>query len=460
VRGSNAVVIGASISGLCAAQVLSEFYEQVTVVERDALPDAAYPRAGVPQGRHVHGLLTGGLLAFRELFPGLVEDLVTQGAPAGDLLAHGRSYFDGLRMAKTYGDLPGLAITRPYLEWQIRRRLQEQANVQILSTHTVTGLVASPDRRVIIGIRVISTNNGKTGATLPADLVVDASGRQSRAPDWLSEIGYLAPPEERLRIDIAYASWSATAPANLLGDDLGIVVGFTRANPCGGSLMRVEGDKWLVSLAGYSPSAPPATLEGCLEFAQRLAVPDLHHALQETTARDRPAHYRLRHSVRRHYERLARFPEGLVVLGDAACCFNPVYGQGMSVAAGQALILREGLRQEHRPVASLRRQLARAGKVAWTLSVTSDLRLPWVSGRRTLLVRAANGYTTMLFRAAHRDPAVTRGFFRVAHLVEPPLALARPNFTARLLLGSVRRVGRSTPPTSPAVRSTAAGTET
>jgi 2-polyprenyl-6-methoxyphenol hydroxylase-like FAD-dependent oxidoreductase len=444
VRGLSAVVIGASISGLCAATVLSEFYEHVTVVERDSLPGMPRPRAGVPQGRHQHVLLARGLLAFGELFPGLVDDLAAQDVPTGDVLADGRTYLYGLRLARTHGDLPALGVTRPYLEWQIRRRLQAQTNVHIMSPYTITELLATPDCRAITGVRM-TTEGSSEPIVLPADLVVDASGRRSRTPSWLATLGYRPPHEERFRIDVAYASWGVRAPADLLGGDLGIAVGVTRANPRAGSIIRVEDGKWLVSLLGYGDNAPPSKLDDCLEFARRLAVPDIYGALREATAQERPVHFQIRHSVRRHYQRLARFPEGLVVLGDAACCFNPIYGQGMSVAAVQALILRDRLRQGRPSVASLRRQLAQAGDVAWAMSVGGDLHLPWVSGRRTLAVRAANAYMTLLPRAAHRDPAMARAFFRVAHLLERPASLARPTLAARLLLGSARRGDRLTP---------------
>jgi 2-polyprenyl-6-methoxyphenol hydroxylase-like FAD-dependent oxidoreductase len=352
-------------------------------------------------------------------------------------------------LAKTHGDLPGFGVTRPYLEWQIRRRLGEHGNVRILSPRTVAGLLTSPDGDLITGVRLTPAPGGEPADTLPADLVVDASGRQSRTPHWLTEIGYRPPVEQQIKIDLTYASWFMTAEPTLLGGDLGVVVGFTQAIPRAGSVIRVEGNKWLVALAGYAGSHPPTTQEDCLDFAQHLAVPDVYQALRGATTQDRPTYFRVRHAVRRHYQRLDRFPEGLVVLGDAACCFNPVYGQGMSVAAAQALILREDLRQGRRSVASLRRQMARAGEVAWAMSVNSDLRLPWISGRRTPLIRAANAYTALLFRAAHHDPKVARTFFRVAHLVERPTTLARPNITARVLLGSARRIAPLPVPCTP-----------
>jgi 2-polyprenyl-6-methoxyphenol hydroxylase-like FAD-dependent oxidoreductase len=379
-RGSKAVVVGAGIGGLCAAQALSRLYEQVLVVERDTPPMAPRPRPGVPQGRHLHTLLAGGVLAAGQLFPGLMEDLQSDGATTGDVLADGRSYFEGHRLAKTHGDVPAVSLTQPYLEWQLRRQLAGKANVRMLTSRSVVGLRASGDGRriasVLLGGTADRSNGDEHAEALPCDLVVDASGRGSRTPEWLTHLGYRPPAEQRVEVGLSYASWFLTAPDDLLGGDLGVVIGFTREIPRAGSVVRVEGGRWMAAMAGYPGHAPPSTVEECLDFARRLAAPDVYHALREATSQDGPAHFRFRSSTRRLYHRLDRFPDGLVVLGDAACCFNPVYGQGMAVAALQALAMRQALARPGRSTASLRGAIARAAAVAWAMSTGNDLRLP------------------------------------------------------------------------------------
>jgi len=360
------------------------------------------------------------------------------------MLANGRTYLDGCRFAQAPSGLPVIGVTRPYLERRIRVRVADRPNVNVVAPCTVTGLIPSPDHRAVTGVRVTPAMDGSQ--TLAADLVVDASGRGSTAPDWLAGIGYPKPDEDRLRIDVAYASCAVTMPADALGGDLGVAVGATVANPRGGAIVRIEGDRWLVSLAGYNGHHPPVTPKEYLEFARALVVPDLYEALRAATPLDSPVRYRVPHAVRRHYQRLRRFPDGLVILGDAVSTFNPLYGQGMSVAATEALVLQHCLRQRPRSMRRLRRRIARAGAAAWALSVASDLRMPWITGRRTLLVRFGNAYTARLFRTARHDAAVARAFIRVVNLVDPPSRIVRPAVAARVLADGLRRPRSRNPP--------------
>lgn len=438
ILGERAVVVGAGVGGLLAARVLADSYRRVTVIDRDELPDDASQRPGVPQGRHVHALLTGGTLAIRELFPGLVEQLVADGAPAGDVLADGRVYFDGHRLARAPSRLPGLGVSRPYLEHHLRRWVGNLANVDIVAGCAATGLTASPDRSTIVGVR-IRRGEGEAG-WLAADLVVDASGRGSSAPRWLSDLGFETPVEDRVAVDVGYASCEVALPAAAFDGDLGIAVGATVAVPRGGAIVRVENERCLVSLAGYRGAHPPLAPDDFLAFARSLVVPDLHDVLLRATPVSRPVRYRIAHAVRRRYERLARFPDGLVVLGDAVAAFNPLYGQGMSVAARQAMILRDCLRHGPRALRRIRHLIARAGAVAWTMSVSSDLRMPWIDGTRSPMVRLGHAYARRLYRAASHDPAVARAFMRVANLVDHPSRIARPGIMMRVL---APRVGRT-----------------
>jgi 2-polyprenyl-6-methoxyphenol hydroxylase-like FAD-dependent oxidoreductase len=434
--GNHAVVIGAGISGLFAAKVISEFYRRVTLIDRDTLPPDSDTRSGVPQGQHLHALLTSGALAIKELFPSFVEQLIAEGVPTGDILADGRAYFGGYRMAQASSGLPGLAVTRPFLEFRLRLRLAEATNVSIVAPCTAVGLIASSDGRSVAGVRI--TAAGSDAEELEADLVVDASGRGSHIPGWLSEIGFPQPDEDKVNVDLAYSSCTATLPANALQGDLGIAVGATVANPRGGGMIRTENDGWLVSLVGYRNVHPPVTPEGFLAFAQTLPVPDIYDALRAATSLSRPVRYRVHHAVRRHYERLGRFPDGLVVLGDAVTSFNPIYGQGMSVAANQALILRGCLGRGPDALRRARREIAQAGAVAWHMSVSSDLRMPWIEGTRTPWVRLGNAYVEYLYRAAHHDPAVACAFMRVANLVDPPRRIVSPTIALRVLTSSLR----------------------
>jgi 2-polyprenyl-6-methoxyphenol hydroxylase-like FAD-dependent oxidoreductase len=461
VAGDQAVVIGAGVAGLFVARVLSEFFDQVIVVDQDALPDHSANRAGVPQGHHLHVVLTRGTFAIRELFPGLIDDLIAEGAPSGDLLEHSRTYFDGYRLARATSGLPALGVTRPYLEYRIRERVERLGNVTFVASRRAVGPIASPDGRAIVGV-LVEGDGEDGGGELTADLVVDASGRNSQTPRWLEDLGYRPPDEDRIAIDLAYTSCAVSLPADALDGDLGVAVGATVSTPRGGALSRIEGDRWLVSLAGYRGHHPPVSPDRFQAFAETLVVPDLAVALRRAAPLTRPVRYRIPHVVRRHYHRLAPFPAGLVVVGDAVSFFNPLYGQGMSVAAVESLILRQCLRQGPRSLTHVRHKIANAASVAWTMSVSSDLRMPWIEGPRTALVRFGNRYLAYLYRAAQHDPVVAREFLRVANLVASPTRIVRPDVVARVVAGAMRRrpvnslVGgashnppRSTPPGSP-----------
>ena len=446
VAASHAIVIGAGIAGLCAARVLTDTFDSVTVLDRDTLPADGQPRAGVPQGRHVHAVLVRGSRAIRDLFPGLVEDFVADGVPTGDLLANTRAYNGPYRLAPVDSGLEGIYIARPDLEHRIRERLATLPNVTITTGRTVVGLTASSG--TVTGVRTVTAGT-EAPDELGADLVVDASGRGSRTPQWLTDLGYRQPPEQRVRIDINYSSCTFSMPADVIDHAHGVLVTPTPTNPRGGGLIDMGDDRWLVSLTGYRDTAPPVELDDFTEFARQLAIPDIYHALCRATPTGKPVRFRMPEAVRRRYDKLTHFPDGLVVLGDAACTFNPIYGQGMSIAAQEALVLRRHL-QRHggRRTSRLRSQIARAGAGAWMMSVNYDLRMPWVPGRRTPVVRLGNAYLALLYPVSTRDGAVARAFMRVANLVDRPAMIARPSIALRVVAGTLLHRRRPTAPTA------------
>jgi 2-polyprenyl-6-methoxyphenol hydroxylase-like FAD-dependent oxidoreductase len=429
---TRAVVIGAGIGGLFAARALSDTHDRVTVIDRDLLPPDGTARSGAPQGRHVHAMLMKGTLVIRELFPGLIEDLVAEGVPMGDILTRARPYVGAYRMAPTPSGLVGVCVSRPYLEYRIRTRLAGLPNVEILGGRRAVGLTVSPGGAVT-GVR--TAEDGQ----LTADLVVDASGRGSRTPQWLEDVGFPAPPEETVQVDIAYSSCTFVMPADVIGGDLGIAIIPTPANPRGGGLADLGNNRWLVSLYGYRGVHPPVTTDGFIEFARQLPAPDIHRALLQATPTGRPVRHRIPDATRRRYDRLTRFPTGLVVLGDAVSCFNPVYAQGMSVAAEEALILRRRWREHGAEgIGRLRHDIAKTGAVAWAMSVASDLRMPWIAGRRTARVRFGNAYLARLHRVAEHDGQVALAFMRVANLIDAPIRILRPSIVRRVVLGTLR----------------------
>ena len=365
--GHHAVVIGASMAGLLTARVLAEFYDRVTVVERDILPACGEHRRGVPQAHHLHALLASGLAALETLFDGFAEEMVMAGAPLGDIQADVGWYLDGHHYQQVPSGLHGLTASRSLLEGHVRQRVRALPTVQMLDGCDAAGLEVSADGRRVTGLRVLPRAAGAAARMVDADLVVDASGRGSRTPVWLSRLGYPRPARDEVRIGLGYASRLYQLDPNVLDGEGGGISNGTLTHRYGGGLQLLEHGQMLVTLAGYQGNHPPVD----------------------------PV------SVRNRYERLRRFPDGLLVLGDALCSFNPTYGQGMSVAALEALALRNCLR-DHTPHLAARFFPAAATVVdsAWDISVIGDFRLPDVAGRRTLKVRLVNAYLPHLHAAA------------------------------------------------------------
>jgi 2-polyprenyl-6-methoxyphenol hydroxylase-like FAD-dependent oxidoreductase len=432
--GDRTVVLGAGMAGLLAARVLADSYGQVTVIDRDELPETPMHRRGVPHGRHLHALAARGQQALEELFPGLTAELVAHGAPVGSLLTEARLYLSGHRLRQADTGLMLLCASRPFLEGHVRARLCALPNVAFLDRCDVVGLATTPDGRRVIGVRVLRRADGSAEEVLGADLVVDATGRGSRTPIWLEALGYARPETEQVRVGLGYATRTYRLPPDALDGDLAVLDATTPDHPRGGALLRLEGDRWMVTLAGMLGDHPPIDPDGFLDFARSLRFPDIYQAVRDAEPLDDPVGFRFPASVRHRYERLDRFPDGLLVVGDAVCSFNPIYGQGMSVAALEALTLRRHLQLGAVPQPRRWfRGLARVVDVPWDIAVGGDLAVPGVQGRRTLKIRLVNAYIARLHAAAAHDSGLASTFVRVAGLVAPPQTLLRPKVALRVL---------------------------
>ncbi|HZC09949.1 MAG TPA: 2-polyprenyl-6-methoxyphenol hydroxylase-like oxidoreductase [Mycobacterium sp.] len=445
--GDRAVVLGASMGGLLAARVLADFFETVTVVERDVLPDDddAVVRRGVPQGRHVHVLLARGAQILEELFPGFLKELVADGAPVwddGELSKLHLSFggHDILRSGKVAKDPKALAIhmpSRPFLDCHVRRRLRAISNVTILSGHEVAEVTTTPNRRRVTGVRVVDHDGAERELT--ADVVMDAMGRGAHTPALLERLGYGRPVEDHIVMHTNYVSQLLRIPHGSLTEML-VDIGPAPDRPAGMFLSGYENDTWMFTVFGMAGHQPPRDLTGMLSFAQEYCPEHLIAAMRAAEPVGEVAHHHMPSSQWRRYDKMLDLPDGLLVCGDAICSVNPIYGQGMTLAALEAAALRECLRGGGDDLP--RRYLRAAAKpigVAWQMVASSDLAFPEVAGRRSTWMRIATRLVDRALAASESDLVVAVRFFRVNSLIDSPIRLLHPVFLYRVAAVNLRR---------------------
>jgi 2-polyprenyl-6-methoxyphenol hydroxylase-like FAD-dependent oxidoreductase len=428
---------------MLAARALSDHFDGVTLLERDRSPEAPAARKGLPQGRHVHGLLERGRGALERFLPGLTGELVRAGAEPLDFTRDVAWMSPYGWYARFPGDLRLLASTRDLIDSGVRRRVAALPNVRIRQGADVAGLIRGPGGALVAGVRLRSCaaddEEDYEGAELAADLVVVADGRNSRLPAWLAALGHEPPAETVVNSFQGYASRFYRPPAGLEPDWKALYVQQAPpGDPRGGLLSPVEGGRWLVSLVGGDGDYPPTDEAGFLAFARSLRSPALYQAIAGAEPLTPIAGQRATENRLRHYDRLGGLPDGVVAVGDAVCAFNPVYGQGMTAAALGAEALDRWLREgpSHRGPGRGRvfqRRLARATAAAWRLSAGADYRFRTTEGPpQGRVARLTGWYIDGVMRAATRRPWARRRLAEVLHLLRPPAALFGPGVLARL----------------------------
>lgn len=434
--GEHATVIGGSLAGLCAARVLADGYETVTIIEKDSLPDDSNFRRGVPQGPQIHALQEAGRATLEDLFPGFGEDIIS----AGGLLIDGASdfkfYDEGGFLADGTKRFPMYFATRPLFENVIRRRVASLGNVKLKTGCQFTDCLFDSETMTIEGIAV---REGSDQKRIAADLVVDATGRTSRTPTWLDSHGFDAPEIDEVQIDLGYCTTAIRRPP----DNRRTI--FAAASPPrtrGGAVFPVEDNCWLVNLHGMNGDHPPTDPEGFADFAASLPIPQIHRFVETHPQVWQDIEYYPFPSNRRvHYENLDRFPDGLIVLGDAIASFNPIYGQGMSVAALEALMLHHVLASVRGPNFALAffDRVQTIIDTAWTMAIGADVQFPETTGPTPPGTGMFAWYLSRLTRKAHSDGELRDALARVASMEHPPTRLLRPGVAWRVLKPEILR---------------------
>jgi len=433
-----AAVVGGSVAGLMAARTLADHFDHVVIFDRDTPPDGPRDRKCVPQGPHVHGLLPAGGEALQELFPGLLEELVSAGGIVFDMGSEVRWFIGGVwRVQKSFG-IPGYSQSRAFLEFYIRQRVQKLANVECRYGCELLDLLAEPGAKRVLGLRV---RTGNTAEDLRADLVVDCSGRGSRLAAWLQEAGFGRPSETTVTIHIGYSSRIYRPPSAWKRDWALLMI---TATPPGrfksASIFVIEGGNWMVTLNGRCRNYPPHDEEGFLKFAREVEQPDVYEAIRSAEPLTPIVVHRFPASVQLDYARLKTFPAGLLPLGDSIASFNPVYGQGMTVAALEAVALRKLLRNygsaRSHPPQLCRDYFQEAKRVidrAWAMAAGGDLNYRGAEGQRPMGSKLTRLYMKQVLGLCAYDREVARDWMCVAGMLKGPELLFQPRIALRVL---------------------------
>jgi 2-polyprenyl-6-methoxyphenol hydroxylase-like FAD-dependent oxidoreductase len=419
--GDRAIVIGASIAGLCAARVLSDFYDQVTVFERDELPDAAANRPAVPQGKHLHLLMARGANEFESLYPGLLDDMVASGVPI--LKDQPRSLHFGaaghVLGIPTDPDQWGQTFTtyipsRPHLEWQIRRRTAAIDNVEIVRA-SVSAPAFDPRARRVTGVAIDSPDGTECVAS---DLVVDAAGRGTRLPVWLGEWGFARPREDTVDVGIDYATHDVRMPEGLIEEKV-VIAGASRDNPLGLGMLQYEDGGWVVTTFGVAKVPPPRNFDEMCALGDRVLPAHIAAALRKSEPVGELASHKYPTSRWRRYDKLESFPAGIVPLGDAVASFNPTYGQGMTMTSLQAGHLRRVLESGTADVAGeLNKATAKTTFPVWQMNAIGDHVLHQASGEAPRWWRPVGELFDQFLGAAETEPVLAEWFLRRFSLLD------------------------------------------
>ncbi|MCV7319814.1 FAD-dependent oxidoreductase [Mycolicibacterium confluentis] len=428
------VIIGGSIAGLCAARVLSDHCDRVTLFERDELPDQPVNRSAIPQGQHVHLLMARGGEELEKLFPGILDEMVAAGVPvvrndpdsihfsaAGHVLGTGRT------LESTY---TAYVPSRAQLEWQIRRRATELPQVELVNRG-----VAHPRFDQAAGrVTGVVLDDGET---IDADLVVDASGRGSRLPVWLQEWGFERPREDSVKIGVTYASHRVRIPDGMMSEKM-VLMSAGHDRPLGMGMLFHEDGVWTVTAFGVGKAEPPKDLDGIHELADTVLPPHISTALRAGEPVGEMNFHRYPVSRWRRYDKLDRMPEGIFPFGDAVVSMNPTYGQGVTLSTIQAANLRSVLASGGDVVNRLARSTARSTFPVWTMNAVADYVGHNAEGEHPRWYGPMFGLFDQFLGAAETDPVLAEWFLRRTSLLDSLYLRPSPRLVGRAVRHNMR----------------------
>lgn len=425
---NKAIIIGGGISGKLAARVLSDFYKEVVILERDHEPAGPSPRKGAPQGEHLHALLHAGEYGLEELFPGITEEFYRGGAVKINSTMDLAWFHHGVWKLRYDGLYSTTLQTRPHLEWQIEQYSKKIPNIAFHYNQVVQDFLYNEAKNRIIGVQL------KDGSLL-ADIVVDATGVSSLTSSWLDK-RRIAVPNEKVEINLSYISKQFQLSKK---NDREWKIKLVYPNPphekMGGTISKVEDNRYIVTLMGYHDAINDKEVlksdQSFVELAKKLPKQDIYQEIQEATPISKTSLYRVPHIIWRRFDKVENLPNGLLLIGDTFCRIDPVFGQGMSIAILETLALQKLLQKHQRELykvpAAFHKKAVKIIAPIWNMVITEDFRYPATKGKRPFGLSIQQWYAKNIFLLSSQNQAVYDSFIKVMNLVRPITSLMKPS---------------------------------
>ncbi|MEH7745986.1 FAD-dependent oxidoreductase [Neobacillus drentensis] len=438
-RFERAIIIGGGISGKLAARVVSDFFKEVMIIERDYEPQGPIPRKGAPQGEHLHALLQAGEHGLEALFPGITKKFHSSGAVKINSTQDLAWFHHGVWKLRFNGGSTTTLQTRPHLEWHIDQYIKAIPNVTFLYNHTVQNYVYNEVKNQITGVDVIDSSGGEKNLT--ANLVIDASGVNSLSSSWLNKRG-VSIPEQKVKIGLSYISKSFYLPEN---DERDWKIKIVYPNPphekIGGTISKVEGNRYIVTLNGYHNEVNEKDVvknnNDFMELTKKLPKLDIYRELKDAVPLSSTSIYRVPHIVWRRFDKVKSLPDGLLLIGDTVCRIDPVFGQGMSIAVLEALKLKELLQNESHELQKVtthfHKQEAKIIAPIWNMVITEDFRYPETIGKKPAGLSIQQWYAKKIFLLSSENQEIYNSFIKVMNLVRPMTILMSPRIIKQVL---------------------------
>ncbi|WP_206957591.1 NAD(P)/FAD-dependent oxidoreductase [Trinickia acidisoli] len=449
-RQGHAVVIGASVAGCLIAAVLARRFARVTLIEKGNFHDEHGPRQAVPQEHHVHLLLLRGKQIMEDVFPGLLDELEASGAQVADLGHDVKWYQGGLWKNRYRSGIHAHYCSRRLIDNHLRRRVVREQGVDVMSMTRVQGFeFAGGDaergdfaERAVCGVKV---ENDAGAYTVPVDLVVDASGRGTRTPEWLERAGFGTVKNSIVKTELGYASRIyRRMPEYASKWKVLLVLPRTPIQRSMGVISPIEDDRWMVTTGGWFGHFPGTDPDDFLQALAALPVPDIHDVIRRAEPLSGVATFRMPGSQRRHYDKLPSWPRGLLVVGDALTGMNPLYSQGMTLCALEAQCIDahvDEARSGALAYQALQRRLCEVVDPAWQMATTEDLRFPETTGERNWQTKFHHWYGSGLVRLSARNRRALETQIGVTNLVTEPGRLFAPAIASRIVMDFAFSVG-------------------